>query len=304
MIKPPVITFLDKYRRVDADCPCPVCGHTDWCLIQRNGRQVVCARVESGKRFGEAGWIHSAKVRNIPPAKQKVYLSPAQIRASVRGAYSTRHDPMFVRHAKSLGLPLAALLDMRAGYDDGAAALVFPLFDRHQQLAGVLYRRMDGRKWFLRGGRAGVYLGRNFTLSKPIWISEGPTDGAALIALGFDNVLGRFNRCHGMKQIVSMVGESGQPVVIVSDADEAGRANSVELANRLPNPTAVIAGKTDIREYFKKNKNLTKDVRATIIKSLQIDHALTTEHEHRERADWYTIHKNMAGRVFDFAEVT
>ena len=47
-----------KWQRVNKEHPCPVCQHTDWCLISDDGSAVICPRVESSKRAGEAGYLH------------------------------------------------------------------------------------------------------------------------------------------------------------------------------------------------------------------------------------------------------
>lgn len=49
------------WLRVTRHRPCPICGRPDWCLFvgsPTSPEAVICARVESGKRCGEAGWLH------------------------------------------------------------------------------------------------------------------------------------------------------------------------------------------------------------------------------------------------------
>src|SRR5947208_2902513 len=49
------------WRRVSRDRPCPVCERPDWCLIAADGSAAICARAESPKRCGEAGWLHQLR---------------------------------------------------------------------------------------------------------------------------------------------------------------------------------------------------------------------------------------------------
>jgi DNA primase len=53
-------TFNKKqWLRVRKASPCPICGKPDWCLISQDGKSVICARIESQKPAGKAGWIHN-----------------------------------------------------------------------------------------------------------------------------------------------------------------------------------------------------------------------------------------------------
>ncbi len=44
--------------RVSKRSPCPVCGFPSWCLVSGDGRDAICARIESDIRVGDAGWLH------------------------------------------------------------------------------------------------------------------------------------------------------------------------------------------------------------------------------------------------------
>ncbi len=50
-----------KWIRVTKNNLCPVCGKPDWCVISRNEKVVICARIENDKPAGNkgAGWIHT-----------------------------------------------------------------------------------------------------------------------------------------------------------------------------------------------------------------------------------------------------
>jgi hypothetical protein len=58
------MSILDDFRRVSRREPCPVCGRSDWCLVERgtpspcDEPRVLCQRVESGVRWRDAGWLH------------------------------------------------------------------------------------------------------------------------------------------------------------------------------------------------------------------------------------------------------
>ncbi|MFA5389153.1 MAG: DUF3854 domain-containing protein [Candidatus Omnitrophota bacterium] len=73
--------------------PCPVCGKKDWCMISSDGKTAVCARIESPREFGGAGWLHqldkplpAAPVP--PPAANLVRAAPDTLNAVYTGFLS------------------------------------------------------------------------------------------------------------------------------------------------------------------------------------------------------------------------
>lgn len=74
-----------KWARVNRRNPCPICGKPDWCLIARDGKAAICARIESDRPIGSkgAGWIHNLDnsiplpiVKPSPDAKQNQKAAP------------------------------------------------------------------------------------------------------------------------------------------------------------------------------------------------------------------------------------
>src|SRR6185312_11276472 len=52
--------LLESYVRVSRSRLCPVCERADWCMVSRDEppSRALCQRVESNKKFGDAGWLH------------------------------------------------------------------------------------------------------------------------------------------------------------------------------------------------------------------------------------------------------
>ena len=46
------------WLRVSCRRLCPICGKRDWCMTSADGSAAICARVESDRRAGEAGYLH------------------------------------------------------------------------------------------------------------------------------------------------------------------------------------------------------------------------------------------------------
>ena len=44
--------------RVTRQRLCVICGKPDWCMVAADGSAAICQRIESGKRAGQAGWLH------------------------------------------------------------------------------------------------------------------------------------------------------------------------------------------------------------------------------------------------------
>lgn len=304
--KPKLPGLFDEYTRATADCPCPICARPDWCLVANDGKACICSRVKSrqvkrsgrGTIFGWRHWLGEEKQVTPPPPTEKTYLSTRQLQRYIGSITNRRHHLMIERQADLLGLKLDALLTMRALYDPDMAVLAFPMLGADMKPLGVRFRRADGRKWSLTGGREGVLLSRSFTPTKPVWIAEGPTDSAALVQLGLRNVIGRPNCMGGDGIIKELLASYPQtPVVIVSDPEEAGRSGAGDLANVLPNPTIVIVGNLDIRDYLlqkTRSRSLTRDPKCVILEGLTLD----------EEAEWTTLYRNRLGRIYDFSKVT
>jgi len=48
-----------NWHRVSKNEPCPVCQHTDWCMLSNDGEVCICQRVESDRPTkNSGGWVH------------------------------------------------------------------------------------------------------------------------------------------------------------------------------------------------------------------------------------------------------
>jgi hypothetical protein len=72
-----------NWQRVTKRRPCPVCERPDWCLFcgdLDNPEAAICARVESPKRAGEAGWLHVLRHDGRRPDRRTIHVPEAQER--------------------------------------------------------------------------------------------------------------------------------------------------------------------------------------------------------------------------------
>jgi phage/plasmid primase-like uncharacterized protein len=251
-----------NWRRVSGAHPCPVCGKPDWCLTSADGTAAICAREESSKRRGGAGWLHRLGdapaghrhyARTVRLAAGGADLGP--LAAECRDALDAgrRHQS-----AHQLGVSAASLSALGVGWSAGHGAYSFPMADAGGGIVGIRLRRPDGTKFAVRGGREGLFLPpAPESTGERLLICEGPTDAAALLDLGYGHVAGRPSCTGGVRLLCELV-RRRRPgdVVIVADADEPGRRGADGLAAELVRyaPVRVIVppgGAKDVRDFVR-----------------------------------------------------
>jgi hypothetical protein len=281
-----------NFIRVTRRDPCPVCGKPDWCLRKPDNSAAICTRVESQKRVGKqdfAGFLHSfdngndfrrvvrpfTTVKNEPaviidwPA-----LTVSCVKALPGGALEC--------FAASLGLSSDSLRRLNVGWHRAKRSYSFPMKDETGRLVGIRLRRPNGNKFAVHGSRQGLFIPYGLRLDErllaPLFITEGPTDGAALLDLGLAAV-GRPS-CLGGVALLTKLARRLRPeqVVIVADQDIVGRRGAEVLAASLVTitPVRVItppAGIKDARAWKRAGAtaaDIFSAVDATFSKKLKI----------------------------------
>jgi len=245
--------------RVDEDNLCPICNHSDWCLIAENGSAAICARISDGsvKQCGSAGWLHILS-GDFKPVKQKK-RKPIPINWSlVQKIYVNNTVPI-----PNWFYSAPVLYRMGLGWCDDSWTI--PIFDGQQRIIGMSRRFMDGSKKFVRGSCHGVYA----LTEKPkpkgtLLICEGYTDTATAIGLGY-KAIGRTS-CNTSEDVIEdwLAHIYYDRIYIISDNDEhgAGQRGADKLAKRLfnlklPLKSIIIPPVKDLREWY--DRGLTKE---------------------------------------------
>src|SRR5262245_33819829 len=235
------MTDLNQWQRVRRDRPCPICERPGWCLLAADGSAAICARTESSKRCGEAGWLHRLRDDGWRPARRIVRSLPlttaghrrdlASLAAGCRDAVDPVQLDVLTR---SLGLTVDSLAALGIGWAEHYRAWSFPMTEAAGAVIGIRLRRPDGSKFAVKGGREGLFLPATDPTDPRLLVCEGPTDTAALLDLGYTAVVGRPSCTGGIKLLVELV-QRRQPdgVVIVADSDEPGRCGADSLASVL-----------------------------------------------------------------------
>jgi hypothetical protein len=121
------VTSESSWWRVSRAHPCPVCGKRDWCLLTGPGRDpkaAICARTESPKRCGEAGWLHRLRDdddqhhhHHVRVVRFATGAAPRERLAHLAAQYRQDLDPGRLHQlATSLGLSVASLCHLGIGW--------------------------------------------------------------------------------------------------------------------------------------------------------------------------------------------
>ena len=230
------------WQRVNKAHPCPICEKADWCLSAGptgNATAAICARIESDKRCGDAGWLHRLRHDDGWPLRRRIVGTKKPMPTLIDFFQFSRDCQLAVEAdrltelARSMGLSIASLRQLRVGWSECHRAWTFPMMDAKSNVLGIRLRGLNGRKWSVKGGREGLFLPNELVDHDRLLITEGPTDCAALLDLGFSAV-GRPNCRGGSRLLVELV-QRRQPseVVIVADGDQPGQLGASDLATRL-----------------------------------------------------------------------
>jgi hypothetical protein len=232
------------WQRVNRQRPCPICGKPDWCLYAGPSdapNAVICPRVESDQRCGEAGWLHRLRDCEFWRGYTRTWTmnanpSPGERDfASLAGRYRRAvNSNDLIRLADQLGVTTGSLVRLGIGWSlQYGGCWAFPMMNGHGCIIGSRLRRLDGRKLSIRGGREGLFMPQGLQESSKLLVCEGPTDTAALLDLRFMAV-GRPS-CSGGVQALCDVAPRLRPteVVIVSDRDGPGQRGAENLASVL-----------------------------------------------------------------------
>ena len=252
---------MTGWRRVSNALPCPICKKTDWCIIATDGTKAICQRVESLKKFGEAGFLHNidnsaAKEYAKLPAPQQERKRTDLAKLARDYAFRAAADERIFKHAAELGVSHDSLKQLSVGWD--GYAWTFPMVDDMLSVIGIMRRYHDGRKLSVKGGTLGLFVPTCIDRTKTyVAICEGATDTAAVLSMGVGNVIGRPNCGSGAGLITKFIANSNfKNALLVADNDDAGVGGAKELASHLVSRVNVKivtppAGVKDMRAWLK-----------------------------------------------------
>lgn len=237
---------LPRMVKVTGSRPCPACKKGSWCLISPDGRSCICQRVESRKRCGEAGWLH--RLDEPLPAFTPEYREPVK-RSDWYGP-ATKYASQLSQVDRSdlalrLGLPLFGLdcIALLGAFEQGNDLVyVFPERDGQGNVIGLNRRYRDGTKKHMPGGARGVTLPNGWDEGDgPLFIVEGPTDTAAMMAADL-KAIGRPSNIGGSDMLAEAIKakiDTSRTVIVVGENDRKpdglwpGLDGAISVAGRI-----------------------------------------------------------------------
>jgi hypothetical protein len=231
------MSLLSDFARVSERVRCPVCAHPDWCMVSRDSEsspsRAICARVESPRRFGEAGYLHVLRAGDELRHRHRwriVPVAPApdpELAALAEKYARNLPDSALERFSRGLGLTAASLRRFGLGWTGRAWA--FPMRNEAGVVVGIALRNADGSKFAVKGSKLGLFVPRDLG-TEQLLICEGQTDAAAALDLGFD-AIGRPG-AKSTRRVVCAIARRAAPaqIVVVSDRDDVGQGGAHELA--------------------------------------------------------------------------
>ncbi len=249
--------------RVSKNNPCPICEKPDWCLHSKNGELAICARVSEGsvQRCGDAGYLHFLKPGSKPTGRPyKRYFPEPHLQrdfTETSAAFETAITAgQITELSRSLGVSETSLRRLHVGWD--GEAYTFPMRNEKLKIIGVRRRFMDGRKFAVKGSTNALFIPDGLSDRGELFITEGPTDCAAGLDLGFDSI-GRPNCDSRIDMTVKYA--RGRKITIVCDRDAPGIKGAKKLARKLIKHCLEVMilmppeGIKDLREWVKKGFN-------------------------------------------------
>jgi hypothetical protein len=229
---------------------------------------VICARTESRKRVGNsgAGWLHRLRDdgwRDRPRQRRVKVETPREpaiecwrLAGEWYGALGKCQRGYI---ARDLGVTVDALEFMRVGWSAKHRATTWPMRGGDGHICGIRFRRDDGIKFSVRGGRNGIFVGQlpdGPAFPGVLIIVEGATDTAAMLSIGIE-ACGRPSCSGGSDAIIKFCSpDRWERVAIVADADEPGQRGARSLAARLvgyvPDGVRIVTPPTkDVRDWVR-----------------------------------------------------
>lgn len=207
---------------------------------------MICPRVESDKRIGEAGWLHrlnDSERQACQPRRlvlnHRRLAPPADVVGLARRCQSEGEElGKLAEIADRLGLSAQSLARFGVGWAFRESCSTWPMCNARGQVVGINRRFANGEKKVMSGHRAGLYMPADLPedmsrFGMPLLVCEGGSDAVAGLDMGYWTI-GRFSCTHGAKLLVNIISHRRPGiVVIVKDADGPGHRGAESLASTL-----------------------------------------------------------------------
>lgn len=155
--------------------------------------------------------------------------------------------------ANQIGVFSDALNCLGVAWAAPHSAWAFPMRDGHGRIVGIRLRTPSGDKFAVKGSHDGLFVPVGLGKVNRLFITEGPTDCAACLSLGFD-AIGRANALSKVcieQCSVFIRKHEVREVVVVCDNDDAGKAGSMKLRKSIRvNSKQLLLPSKDLRGFI------------------------------------------------------
>ncbi|MEM8873833.1 MAG: hypothetical protein AAGD32_06190 [Planctomycetota bacterium] len=151
--------------------------------------------------------------------------------------------------ADTLGVSIDAMTRMRAGRvtreqleqlrtacPNGSGAWAFPMRCHDGRIIGIRTRFDDGTKRAVTGSRQGLFFDPTLAAAELLHVVEGCSDTAAMLTLGFDNVVGMPSAGQGADLLALLIQRIAPPTprcILIADRDGPGLEGMRRVARQL-----------------------------------------------------------------------
>lgn len=260
-----------EWKRVTKKHPCPICGKPDWCCYTADGRVVLCMRTPNDhpSRGDAGGWVYKQDRASCAVAPSTLYAErddehiPKNSVDSLLAEWQKNTTGIGLSaFARDLGVTRASLERLGCVWCAGQSCWAFPMRNAKGEPIGIRLRSRT-RKYSVCGSRTGLFFDPGAKASRVAWLTEGPTDTAAVLSIAPNAlVVGRSDLLSAWKTLraaLSRLGVEEANICVdnelekVGRRDNPGRAGSMRLAEALGIPCRFISvpGFKDIREYVR-----------------------------------------------------
>jgi len=152
--------------------------------------------------------------------------------------------------AEKLGVSAESLLALDVRWAPPHRAWAFPMRDGEGNVIGIRLRAEDGRKWAVQGSRNGIFMPVQGYPIRAL-VTEGPTDTAAALTLGFFAVGRPACNCGGDLIKTALTRLNIHRAIIVADRDTPGQQGAQKLAKQIGvRSTIWTPPAKDLREFL------------------------------------------------------
>lgn len=252
--------------------PTKNCRREGYCLVDHERGLGWCGHAKTMGmppffRLDEGGVARSVQAPKLDKKRyeQECEIDFEALSRSLRVGFEVH------RLAKNLAVSATSLDRLGVGWYNSKGASSWPMSNEIGDVIGIRLRSKDGSKYAVKGSRNGMFLCLDQDWTGTVYVTEGPTDTAAVMGLGL-TVVGRASSGTCVEMLVSLL-QGSKLVVIVSDIDrdtvQAGQRGAKKLAEALVGVCESVKiiyplrGK-DVREWITKFKATRELIEAVV----------------------------------------